>query len=364
MPSVLKSEFMPPKYRGDENGDWSPRSGVPLVFKDYAGSCDAPYNAELREERLNFVRDRDVYASSPLEGGPVEGGAFGIPLNQLVAGETQYVRRAFPCGKCTACINFRKAKYQRAALGWFLTTDATVLGTLTFDDFWFMRRWREKSDREEADLLERYRENLKGLPGLDDFLSVAEKTLRLDAPHYKPGNKIHRDLAEQWLGEERSAMIKRLRSSLRDRADWAGATLTARMEVLELGKRKKRLHAHLLWHWDNVPTGFVRRLKEWVRHDWQHKSGVGFIQLRKVRDDAAAIYQCKYIGKFETDAHGQKLYVASGNPVPQSNGYLDKGFKRLLAARPVPDREAANEALGIAQGECHGGVGAAHDALA
>lgn len=344
MPSLFKSEFLPPKYRGDKNGDWSPRPGVPLVVKDYAGRCAWAFRAELREERMNFVRDRDVFVSSPVEGGPVQGGAHGDPLNQLIAGETQYVRRLHPCGKCTTCINWRKAKYQRAALGFYRTTAVTVLGTLTFDNSWFARQWREKVNGDVPARLAEFRKNLRDaegnpLAGFDEFIEAKEKELNWVPFSYDPKNKLHKERAVEWLEQERSAMLKRLRSSLKDRADWQGARLTARIEVAELGSRKGRLHLHLLWHWDLVPPGFVRKLKEWLRCDWQHKSGVGFIQLRKVRDDAAAIYQCKYIGKFETDVHGNKMYVASGNPVPQSNGYLDKGYKRLVAdqAQPGPD---------------------------
>lgn len=344
--AIQRREFMPPKYRGDAKGDWSPRPGVPLVIKDYAGLCQFGYATKLREERVPMRSDVEMFYSSPVEGGTTVGGAFGEPISQMKAGRTEYVRRIHPCGKCTVCINWRKAKYQRAALGFFRTTAVTVLGTLTYDNSWYARKWREKVNRDVETELARYRENLivkgKKLPGYDEAIAQERQRLEAEINERDRSGLFDRDRVAEWLNQERSAMVKRLRSSLKERADWSGAALTARIEVLELGARKGRVHLHLLWHWDNVPRGFVRKLKEWLRNDWQHKQGVGFIQLRKVRDDASAVYQCKYIGKFETDVHGQKLYVASGNPVPQSTGYLAKGYARFLAtSEAAPDASPA-----------------------
>lgn len=333
MPTGLKSEFMPPRYRGNADGDWSPRPGVPLVIKDFAGPCQQGFVSKLREERFTVPSGMELHCTS-IQGGFAVGGASGTPADRFGDGLTQYVRHVHPCGKCTACINWRKAKYQRAALGFFRTTAVTVLGTLTYDDSWYARKRAEKVNSDVERELASFRENLivegKKLPGYDEFFAQETKRLEQEFKE-RQGQLFKTDLVAEWLNEERSAMVKRLRSSLRDRADWSGATLTARIEVLELGARKGRVHLHLLWSWDHVPKGFVRKLKDWLRKDWQHKQGVGFIQLRKVRDDASAVYQTKYIGKFETDVKGNKLYVASGNPVPQSSGYLDKGYQRYLS---------------------------------
>lgn len=329
---------MPPRYRGNADGDWSPRRGVPLVIKDHSGPCQQGFVSKLREERFSVPSGVDVHCTVR-EGDFAVGGASGTPIDRYADGLTQYVRHVHPCGKCPACVNWRKAKYQRAALGFFRTAAVTVLGTLTYDNSWYARKRAEKVNSDVEVELALYRDNLivegKKLPGYDEAIAERRKFFAAQVEE-RLGHFFDRDLVAEWLNEERSAMVKRLRSTLKDRADWAGATLTARIEVLELGARNGRVHLHLLWNWDNVPKGFVRKLKDWLRKDWQHKQGVGFIQLRKVRDDASAVYQCKYIGKFETDKEGNKRYVASGNPVPQSSGYLEKGYQRLVADQAQP----------------------------
>lgn len=320
---IQRREFIGPKYRGNAEGDWSPRPGVPLSIKDYSGLCQFGFATKLREERVQMVPDREMFYSSPVEGGITVGGAQGDPINQLTAGRTEYVRRIHPCGKCTVCVNWRKAKYQRAAIGFFRTTAVTVLGTLTYDDRWLHRQRSNRLDVADAEHIRQLTENCSHLPGFEEMI---EQRKQFYAPR-----SISADEIAALLEQHRSAMMKRLRSNLKDRADWAGAKLVARLEVVELGSRNGRVHLHLLWNWDNVPKGFVRKLKEWLRRDWADKSGIGFIQLRKVRDDAGAEYQLKYIGKFETDSDGTKRYVASGNPLPQSSGYLSKGYERYLS---------------------------------
>lgn len=330
--AIQKREFIGPKYRGDANGWCSPRPGVPLVIKDFSGLCAFGYQTALREERVNMIPDRDVFLSSPVEGGFTVGGSSGEPINQFMAGQTAYVRRIHPCGKCTVCINWRKAKYQRAALGFYRTTDLTVLGTLTYSDVWLNSQRKKHFASACAEQVQAWTENLSQLDGFDQWIEDRKTAFaeeRETPPDYSA--KITPDEIAALLRQHRSAMVKRLRSNLRDRSDWAGAQLVARLEVLELGSRNGRVHCHLLWNWNNVPRGFVSKLKEWVRNDWANKSGIGFIQLRKVRDDAGSEYQCKYIGKFETDSTGAKRYVASGNPIPQSSGYLSKGYERYLS---------------------------------
>lgn len=330
--AILRLQWMKPIER---RGDWSPRPGVPVVHKDYSGSCSHSFEPEWTEERVPMIPNGEMFYSSPLDGGITLGGANGEPINQLIAGRTEYVRRKFPCGKCTDCINWRRQKYQRAALGFYRTTAVTVLGTLTFDSSWYARKRAEKVNTDVEALLAPFYENLiidgKKLAGYDE--AIAERRTYLQCQIDTLLNEKPRsELIAEWLLEERAAMLKRLRSSLRERSDWKGAKLVARLEVLEFGSRNGRIHAHLLWHWDNVPKGFVSKLKEWLRNDWSVKSRIGFIQLRKVRDDQGAAYQIKYIGKFETDGDGTKHYVASGNPLPQSSGYLDKGYERYKSS--------------------------------
>lgn len=331
--TILGHKWMGPV---DRKGDWSPRPGVPVVYRDYSGSCSRGFSPKKwTEERVNMVPDRDMFYSSPLEGGVTLGGASGKPINQLIAGRTQYVSRMHPCGKCTDCVNWRRQKYQRAAIGFYRTTAVTVLGTLTHNNSWYARERARRVNTDVEKELDLWRDNLivngKKLDGYDEVIDH-ERLVITQEIEKRLSEKPHSDLVAEWLLEERSAMLKRLRSSLKERADWNGAQLVARLEVLEYGSRNGRVHAHFLWHWDNVPKGFVRKLKEWLRNDWSVKSGIGFIQLRKVRDDDSAIYQCKYIGKFETDALGKKRYVASGNPLPQSSGYLDKGYQRYISS--------------------------------
>lgn len=305
--------------------EWhSPRKGVGLVHSDYSGSCKRSYAAPLLERRRNFPRRADVYRPTPKR----MGAALGIPHALAVGAETYYERQHFPCGRCPDCINFRKLKYERAALGFFRSTRCTVLGTLTFDDRWFSRRVIEDHEKAIATLPL----NLSHLDEVQIAAHMAALRGEVLPTRYNPKSDRHFRDVRAWLGEERSGMLKRLRVSLSRQPVWRGANLVARFEVLELGSRNKRLHLHLLWHFDGVEPGFDRALRQWLKADWQGKRGVGFVDLHQVEDDEGAIYQLKYLGKFE-EADGRKLYVGSGNPVPQSNGYLAKGYARYLASR-------------------------------
>lgn len=313
VPTKLKTEF-------------SPIPGLELVESLFSGSCQAPFGAELLERRAGWARKVDVHRQSPYG----FGGGLGIPSSEWLGAPTYYERQWFPCGKCPSCINYRKSRYERAALGWFSGTSLTVLGTLTFNDAWFHARC--VSDHEKSISL---------IDTLWSDYSDAERAalasaLRAEVPPKRYNPKVDRHFrdARAWLAEERSAMVKRLREALSRRPEFKGAVLQARMEVMELGTRGERLHCHMLWHFDDVPKGFVTALKKWLRNDWQSKKGVGFVQLRKVKDDEEAVYQLSYLGKFE-EAGGRKLYVGSGNPVPQSNGFLSKGYSRYLATRPL-----------------------------
>lgn len=309
----------------EKSREWySPPIGAQLVHSDYSGSCKRSYAAPLLERRKNFPRRVDVYSHAS----PKLGGAFGIPDALAVGADTYFERQWFPCGRCPACINFRKSKYEKAAIGFFRSTACTVLATLTFDDRWFAQR-----------VIEDHEKSVSLLPSKADLLSpeqlaAFEAALRSEELPRRYDAKVDRHFrdARAWLNEERSAMLKRLRVSLSRHDTWQGARFVARLEVMELGSRNKRLHLHLLWHFDAVGAGFVRQLRKWLKADWHKKRGVGFVDLHEVKDDETAIYQLKYLGKFEGDAD-RKIYVGSGNPVPQSNGYLAKGYERFLASR-------------------------------
>lgn len=321
--------------------DWySPPKGVELVESLYGGSCQAPLRLPLVQRRGGFPRRVDVFASDDA----AFGGSVGAPIELSVAPDSYLERLEFPCGKCPACMNFRKRRYERAAIGWFRSTALTVLGTLTFGNRWFAQRCADEREMAVAALSL----NLPHLSG--EQLAAHEAALRAEElpTRYCPDIDRHFRDARAWLSAERSAMLKRFRVALRRNPVFKGVVLRARLEVLELGSRRGRLHAHLLWHFDNVPSGFVRTLRKWLKTDWQRRRGVGFVDLHGVKDDEQARYQCKYLGKFEDLGNGKKLYIGSGNPVPQSNGYLAKGYRRWLATLPEP---GPDEALGNAQGE-------------
>lgn len=318
---------------------YSPPEGVELVESLYGGNCVAPLAMPLLKRRGGFPRRVDVFTSD----GAAFGGSIGTPEALAVDPAAYLERNWFPCGKCTNCVNYRKSRYERAALGFFRTSALTVLGTLTFSDRWFSQR--VEKDHENA--LATLDVNLSHLS--DEQREAHRVALQATVlpRRYNPKSERHFRDARAWLGAERVAMLKRLRVALKRRLDFHGAELVGRLEVMELGSRKGRLHLHLLWHFNEVPSGFVRTLKKWLKADWAGKRGVGFVDLHGVKDDEEAIYQLKYLGKFE-DAGDRKLYVGSGNPVPQSNGYLSKGYQRWLSTQP---EKAPDEALGNAQGE-------------
>lgn len=313
----------------EKSRDWySPPRGAELVQSDYSGSCISRYAAPLLERRKNYPRRVDVYQQTPKG----LAGAYGIPTSLAIGAETYFERQWFPCGRCPACINFRKSKYERAAIGFYRSTECTILATLTFDDRWFSRRVIEEHEKAIA--------RASSSPGLlsaeqQEALVAALRAEVLPKRYDSRKDRHFRDV-RAWLNEERAAMLKRLRVSLTRHEQWRGADFVARLEVMELGSRNKRLHLHMLWHFDAVPSGFVRMLRRWLKADWHGKRGVGFVDLHEVKDDETAIYQLKYLGKFEGDAD-RKVYMGSGNPVPQSNGYLAKGYARFLADRALGD---------------------------
>lgn len=317
----------------EKSREWySPPKGAELVHSDYSGSCSRRYAAPLLTRRKSFPRRIDVYSHAS----PKLGGALGIPDALVIPSELYLERQWFPCGRCPECINFRKSKYERAAIGFFRSTDCTILATLTFDDDWFSRRVKEDHENSVA-----------SLPSIMTHLSADQveahvAALKAEVLPERYSAKVDRHFrdARAWLNEERAAMLKRLRVSFSRHEQWRGATFVARLEVMELGSRNKRLHLHMLWHFDGVAAGFVRSLRKWLKADWHKKRGVGFVDLHEVKDDETAIYQLKYLGKFEGDAD-RKIYVGSGNPVPQSNGYLAKGYERFLQSRGTGEKAEA-----------------------
>lgn len=314
--------------------EWSPVIGGELVENIYSGSCKTPYRTPIREDRVpgpdGFVRMVD----DPQHIDKL-GSAWTIPDRVPVPGEVYYVSEHVPCGKCPDCINYRKWSYEVAAAGWFLGTDVTVLVTLTFGDDWFKRRGLKDREKVIADMVQWFLDDPQKLA----IHSEIERK-RPVSSHYNP--KSDRDFrdARSWLSDDITAHVKRLRQALKRRPEFSGATLAARFEVLELGGRHGRLHAHNLWHFSSCPPRFAPALKRWVRSDWQFKRGIGFIAFRTVKDVAGARYSQKYLGKFE-EHHGKKIYVGSNNRLHQSNSYGRKGRALFKALTSPSDAEVA-----------------------
>lgn len=328
----------------------------PSLLLSYHGACEKPFVLPLRRELLfKSARLYDIYGKLPEGAIPYKdpddwvdaptGKLFRVPeVRQWVS-----VR----CGKCEKCAYRRYMRYATAAKGWFRTTRLSMFVSFTFSNDWFARRWGE---RQEA-LAIIGEDALRGLPGNEagDFslgISFAEPPTAYDA-----NNPDHFSAVRQWLGDERTRFMKRVRHSLARHAVFKGVTLAAHVELMELGDLRGRPHLHGLFHVDyegedtfeidgEHPDLYLHLREELKRQWWAEGQGVGFLDAKRVVNehggDASADYVFKYLLKL-IRSNDESKRIAAETKIATSIAYIGRGRERYQSTLDAGDEPAGEE---------------------
>lgn len=329
----------------------------PSKLLDYSGSCERPFELPLRERLLwHTAHYVDVHGSFPdgeerfgrrrmdrysamqfREVDPDEqrrlaasGEALNLraPMlpstewrNGAETGEALVVqamleRVRLSCGACRWCAHRRKVRWERAASGWTEQAPLTLFGTFTFSDDWFCR-------------------------GFNPW-SVSQALTEQDAPRaqrYDPENDEHESFARAALMEERVKLFKRLRMTLKRRAEFEGVSLLAHLSLYEMGDLRGRLHMHFLLHVDpgDKPVDETYLLlREFLKEHW-HRWGIGFVDVKKATatdSSETSRYLFQYMLKYQETGDGKRT-VKARSRLAVSVGYRVQGTDKWFGARPA-----------------------------
>lgn len=315
--------------------------GRPPILLNYHGACEKPFVLPLARQFLfRTAKLYDVYGKLPEGAVPYRDPHDWVdaPTGKFLKIEQVRQWASVRCGKCPKCAYRRFMRYATAAKGWYRTTRLSVFVSFTFSNEWFTRRWQGR----HKELVDRRYDALCHLRDYDAavdslLLSYAEAPLEYDA-----NDPEHFAAVRQFLGDERTRFMKRLRHSLERRAVFKGVTLAAHVELMELGDLRGRPHLHGLFHFDyegedgteinGVDPDLYLHLREEMKRQWDADGdGVGFLDAKRVTDEhggaASADYVFKYLLKLiRTDDESKR--IAAETRIATSLAYIGKGRKR------------------------------------
>lgn len=322
--------------RSESGGEFHP----PLLL-NYHGACEKPFVLPLQRQLLfKTARLYDVYGKLPEGAVPYRDPNDWVdaPSGKILKIDQARQWASVRCGKCEKCAYRRYMRYATAAKGWFRTTRLSLFVSFTFSNDWFVRRWTGRN----KDLADRRYDALCHLRDYD----AAEDSLSLsfDEPPvaYDANDADHFSAVRQWLGDERTRFLKRFRHSLERRAVFKGVSLSAHVELLELGDLRGRPHLHGLFHVDyegedtfeingDDPDLYLH-LREEMKRQWDADGeGVGFLDCKRVTNefggDASADYVFKYLLKLIRSNDVSKR-IAAETRIATSLAYIGKGRER------------------------------------
>lgn len=218
---------------------------------DYAGGCWAPVSVHFGHREI--TTKIAAFAEFSV---PVHRSRFDI--------EVLKVR----CRKCPCCTYAKSCEWAERAIREWKSASVSLMGTLTFSEEWFERKWREQQLDDMNALSRQERDADAIMRGLD---AVPEFDERARAQELR------------WLGRELTLFLMRLRKS--------GLSLRY-MATTEFGRKKGRPHFHFVMHFANEKD--VEKLQKKISDEWAH---VGFSSAKLIYSEDGCRYAAKYIGK-------------------------------------------------------------------